>query len=573
MDKSPGKLKQPLNPQQHAEAVLRLDAVFRSAIDGIIVIDAGGRMEMVNQAAADLFGYEQEEMIGRNVRILMPEPHHGQHDAYLERYRRTGERHIIGIGREVEGRRKDGSLFPFRLSISEARLTDRVIFTGIIHDLTQQKRAERELLEEKEKTRTYFDMANTLNVVLDTEGNILEANKKAAAFLRLPESDLRGKNWLDLILPQATKAQQTSVYRRMMKGELPFENYLETPITDGQQQEHVIAWHNTALLDERGVISGMITSGIDITEQRRAEEHIRKLNAELEERVDQRTEELASAVNQLLNINQQLEYEVRERRAAEEALRKNEAELRKAFEKEKELSALKSRFVSMASHEFRTPLSTILSSADLVEAYTREDQQEKRLKHISRIKTAVANLTNILNDFLSLSRLEEGRIEHQPVQFELHPFCEEVLDEVQGLLKRGQRLQNQLPMPQAKVVLDKKFLKNILLNLLSNAIKYSGENQPIRCDVSLKDGYLHIAIEDRGMGIPKEEQQYLFTRFFRAHNVENIQGTGLGLNIVKRYVELMEGDIRFESVPERGTTFWVDIPLQRHSGQRPSQNS
>ncbi len=553
--------------------MLRLDAVFRSAIDGIIVIDAGGRMEMVNQAAADLFGYDPEEMIGRNVRILMPEPHHQQHDGYLERYRRTGERHIIGIGREVEGRRKDGSLFPFRLSISEAHLADRVIFTGIIHDLTQQKKAERDLLEEKEKTRTYFDMANTLNVVLDAEGNILEANKKAAAFLRLPESDLQGKNWLDLILPEETKAQQTSFYRRMMKGEIPFENYLETRSTDGQQQEHVIAWHNTALTDEHGAISRMITSGIDITEQHRAEAHIKKLNAELEERVDQRTEELASAVNQLLNINQQLEYEVRERRAAEEALRKNEAELRKAFEKEKELSALKSRFVSMASHEFRTPLSTILSSADLVEAYTREDQQEKRLKHITRIKTAVANLTNILNDFLSLSRLEEGKIEHQPVRFELHTFFEEILDEVQGLLKRGQRIQHQLPMPQVEVVLDKKFLKNILLNLLSNAIKYSGEKQSIRCDVSLKDGYLQIAIEDRGIGIPEEEQQYLFTRFFRAHNVENIQGTGLGLNIVKRYVELMEGDIRFESVPERGTTFWVNIPLQYHSGQRPSQNS
>jgi len=563
MDKSPAKLEQQFNPQNHSEAVLRLDAVFRSAIDGIIVIDPKGRMEMVNQAAAELFGYAVEEMVGQNVRVLMPEPHHTHHDAYLRRYQRTGEKHIIGIGREVKGRRKDGSLFPFRLSISEARLADRVIFTGIIHDLTQQKKAEQDLLEEQEKARTYFDMANTLNVVLDVEGNILHANKKAAAFLHMPESDLTGKNWLDLILSEETKAQQASFYRRMMRGDIPFETYLETPLRDAGRQEHVIAWHNTALYDEQGEITGMITSGIDITDQRKAEDHIRKLNAELEERVDQRTEELATAVNQLLNINQQLEYEVRERRAAEEALRKNEAELRNAFEKEKELSELKSRFVSMASHEFRTPLSTILSSADLVEAYTREDQQEKRLKHINRIKTSVANLTNILNDFLSLSRLEEGKIEQEPVRFALPVFCQEVLDEVQGLLKPGQQILHSLPDSRTEVCLDKKFLKNILLNLLSNAIKYSGENQPIRCDVQLNNGRLRIAIADKGIGIPEEEQQYLFTRFFRAHNVENIQGTGLGLNIVKRYVELMKGDIRFKSIPNQGTTFWVDIPLQK----------
>jgi len=563
MDKSPAKLEQQFNPQNHSEAVLRLDAVFRSAIDGIIVIDPKGRMEMVNQAAAELFGYAVEEMVGQNVRVLMPEPHHTHHDAYLRRYQRTGEKHIIGIGREVKGRRKDGSLFPFRLSISEARLADLIIFTGIIHDLTQQKKAEQDLLEEQEKARTYFDMANTLNVVLDVEGNILHANKKAAAFLHMPESDLTGKNWLDLILSEETKAQQASFYRRMMRGDIPFETYLETPLRDAGRQEHVIAWHNTALYDEQGEITGMITSGIDITDQRKAEDHIRKLNAELEERVDQRTEELATAVNQLLNINQQLEYEVRERRAAEEALRKNEAELRNAFEKEKELSELKSRFVSMASHEFRTPLSTILSSADLVEAYTREDQQEKRLKHINRIKTSVANLTNILNDFLSLSRLEEGKIEQEPVRFALPVFCQEVLDEVQGLLKPGQQILHSLPDSRTEVCLDKKFLKNILLNLLSNAIKYSGENQPIRCDVQLNNGRLRIAIADKGIGIPEEEQQYLFTRFFRAHNVENIQGTGLGLNIVKRYVELMKGDIRFKSIPNQGTTFWVDIPLQK----------
>lgn len=214
----------------------------------------------------------------------------------------------------------------------------------------------------------------------------------------------------------------------------------------------------------------------------------------------------------------------------------------------------------MASHEFRTPLSTILSSADLIEAYVSEAQQPKRERHTHRIKSAVNNLTSILNDFLSLSRLEEGRIEQQPERFELKAFCESVLDEVQGLLKPGQELARAYHLDREEVFMDKRFLKNIMLNLLSNAIKYSGEGAPIECKASLGEGMLNLEIKDHGIGIPKEEQQHLFSRFFRAANVENIQGTGLGLNIVKRYVDLMNGRIQFHSVLGEGSVFTVILP-------------
>lgn len=418
--------------QHDSEAALRLKAIIKTATDGIIIIDESGIIELVNEAAARLFAYSEEELVGQNIRMLMPNPHRDAHDTYIQNYIQTGVRKIIGIGREVMGLRKDHSTFPLRLSISEVQLPERMVFTGILHDLSAEKAAEA---------------------------------------------------------------------------------------------------------------------------------RIKELNQHLEEEVHRRTEELATTINKLLNTNNQLEFEIQERKVAETTLRKNEQELRKAIEKERELNTLKSRFVSMASHEFRTPLSTILSSADLLEMYTSEEQQDKRLRHTTRIKSAVNNLISILNDFLSLSKLEEGKISITPVEFNLKEFCDEVTDDVQALLKPGQILQHHGLSRDTLITLDKKMLKNVFINLFSNAIKYSDPGKPIDCYVSIENNELNVSIQDHGIGIPEEEQQHLFTRFFRAHNAENIPGTGLGLNIVKRYVELMSGRIHFESTLGEGTTFHVHIPL------------
>jgi signal transduction histidine kinase len=284
------------------------------------------------------------------------------------------------------------------------------------------------------------------------------------------------------------------------------------------------------------------------------------MNTELEKRVSRRTEELAAAINQLLNINKKLEFEIQERKSAEDALREKEKALRKAYEREKELNHLKSRFVSMASHEFRTPLSTILSSAELIEAYNDGGQVQKREKHIVRIRSAVNNLTSILNDFLSLSKLEEGKVLSQPVEFIFNDFCNDLLEDILPILKPGQKVISPKDNLQTVLFLDHKLLKNILLNLFSNAIKYSEQDKSIYFDFSMDEKWLYFTIRDEGIGIPSEEQEHLFTRFFRAHNVENIQGTGLGLTIVKRYLELMDGSIHFESQLGIGTFFKISLP-------------
>ena len=541
-------------------ASLQLAAVIQTATDGIIIIDQLGIILKVNNAASKLFGYHIDELIGRNINMLMPGKYSEKHDGYLKNYHKTGEKKIIGIGREVEGKRKNNTVFPCYLSISEVRLPDTVLYTGIVHDLTEQKQNERELISAKEKIEMYFDVANTINVVLDRQTKIINLNQKGLSFVGLKHEEVITQYWFNLILPPDETAPLQLALVEMMSGNIPLLDSFETTAinVDGEVKQY--AWKNSLLTESNGDVVGLICSGIDISDVRDAEQRILSMNAELEKRVSRRTEELAAAINQLLNINKKLEFEIQERKSAENALLEKEKALRKAYEREKELNHLKSRFVSMASHEFRTPLSAILSSAELIEAYNDGGQDQKREKHIVRIRSAVNNLTSILNDFLSLSKLEEGKVLSHPVEFMFNDFCNDLLDDILPILKPGQKVISPTDNLKTVLFLDHKLLKNILLNLFSNAIKYSEQGKSIYFEFSMDEKSLYFSIRDEGIGIPSEEQEHLFTRFFRAHNVENIQGTGLGLTIVKRYLELMDGSIHFESHLGVGTIFKISLP-------------
>lgn len=218
----------------------------------------------------------------------------------------------------------------------------------------------------------------------------------------------------------------------------------------------------------------------------------------------------------------------------------------------------------MASHEFRTPLSTILSSASLIAKYTdyTPETEEKKLKHIERIKSSVNHLTDILNDLLSLSKLEEGVLHNNPEVFDIIKFSGDIIQDMQTLAKEKQTIVYKHEGVNTQVNLDLKFLKQIITNLLSNAIKFSPENEQIDLITQIDNSELIIKVKDRGIGVDEKEQGRLFERFFRAQNVENIPGTGLGLNIVAKYVELMKGNIEFKSKLNEGTTFIIKLPLK-----------
>lgn len=276
----------------------------------------------------------------------------------------------------------------------------------------------------------------------------------------------------------------------------------------------------------------------DITKRHESEAEIRKLNTSLEEKVASRTEELQKTLAEL--------------QASKESLTIS-------LEKEKEVNDLKSRFVSMASHEFRTPLSTILSSISLMAKYETTEDQPKRDKHIDRIKSSVKTLTDILNEFLSLGKIEEGKVDVNFENFDLTLFIQGLINEMNVLLKNGQELVH-VHHGNTICYSDAGLLKNVLINLISNAIKFSPENSKITIATTIQNNQTEIKIIDHGIGIPEKDQVHLFERFFRATNVTNIQGTGLGLHIVGRYIELLNGHISYQSQLEDGSVFCIKIP-------------
>lgn len=382
-----------------------LHSLVYNAIDGIITIDERGIVESINPCACSLFAYEEREVLGNNISMLMPSPDREGHDGYLNHYQHTGKAHIIGIGRELTGRKKDGSLFPFKLGVSEVKYAGRKIYAGFIHDLTQQKADEDRL-----------------------------------------------------------------------------KNYA----------------------------------------------------SHLEELVEERTKTLNDTIR---------------------VLERSKEKVSATLEKEKELSKLKNRFLSMASHEFRTPLSTVHLSASLIEKYSEPYEDLKIIKHVGKIINAVTNLTTVLNDFLYMEQLEAGKMQASPSHFDLVKLASEIAEEMQLLAKGRQKIKCSHKGEGNLVFLDQNLLKNCIVNLITNSIKYSGDKCCIEFTTEISESHCIIAIRDDGIGIPDEDQQHLFEPFFRAHNTGNIPGTGLGLNIVARYIALMNGKVGFTSTTAEGTLF------------------
>jgi signal transduction histidine kinase len=246
--------------------------------------------------------------------------------------------------------------------------------------------------------------------------------------------------------------------------------------------------------------------------------------------------------------------------ALEKKIMERTFELSHALKREKELSELKSRFIAIASHEFRTPLTTILSSTSIIDKYNKEEDEENRKKHTARIKASVKILTDILDDFLSLDKLEQGKVEVKKEKINLYELSAEIIEGLSGILKAGQAIHLSYNGTRT-IVQDKKIIRNILLNLLSNATKYSGQYKNIYLIVEIGDDIASIKVKDEGIGIPEEDQKNLFNKFYRAKNTVNIQGTGLGLNIVKKYVKLLNGVITFVSRHNEGSTFTISFPL------------
>lgn len=293
---------------------------------------------------------------------------------------------------------------------------------------------------------------------------------------------------------------------------------------------------------------------IDISERIKSEQVIKELNANLEEKIKQRTEQLNLSVDQLKNLNKNLEEEIEKRKEAE-------TKIKSALEKEKELNELKTKFLSMVSHEFKTPLSGILTSCVLVGKYKETEQQNKRDKHLKTIMDKVNYLNTILNDFLSIERIDSGKVQYKFTSFMLSKVVNESIYNANMLLKPGQRINYPKDIDDYTIYQDEKILELILSNLINNAIKYSPPSTNIDLEFILNQKKLVFKIIDEGIGIPKGDQKNIFQRYFRAANALIDQGTGIGLNIVKGHIENLGGNINFTSKENEGTTFTVELPI------------
>ncbi|MHA7059852.1 PAS domain-containing sensor histidine kinase [Aquimarina sp. M1] len=390
--------------------------------EGIIVVNEQQTIVATNGSANDIFGYEEHELVDKELTILIPQKHHTKHADYVKKFIADSGKRTMGIGRDLFGIRKDGSKFPVEVGLN------------------------------------------------------------------------------------------------------PFEIY---------GSSYVMA-----------LVS-------DITLRKKQEEQIQELNFELEQKIEKRTQELYHTIKEL-------QEEIKLRKEAE-------AITQKALKKERQLNELKTKFLSLVSHEFKTPLSGILTSTVLIGKYTTAEQQEKRDKHLTTIKSKVKYLDNILNDFLSVERLESGKVKYKFATFPLSKVINEVVYDANMLLKDGQRIKYPQDVDEYIIEFDEKILELVLTNLIRNAIKYSGEDTEIDLQVVLENDLLTFHIIDQGIGIPEKEQEFIFKRYFRAENALLDQGTGIGLNIVKSHLENLGGSITFISKENKGSTFTVQIPVTQQS--------
>jgi PAS domain S-box-containing protein len=399
-----------------------------------------------------------------------------------------------------------------------------------------------------------FENATEGILLTDSRGIIIIANPAAQKIFGYSETEMKN-NTIEILLPEAIREKHTGLRegfythpgnRTMGSGRDLFARNkngvvfpVEVSLSHYRKGNDMFVIAFVVDITRRKHIENNLIS--KQKELERVTNEIRKLNAELEMKVNARTQILKEAL---------------------EKLEQSQAELSEALGKERQLNEIKSRFVSMASHEFRTPLSAVLSSASLLSKYVKEDEQDKRDRHISRIKNSVKHLNDILEDFLSLGRLDEGRIAADASEFNIKEMVGETIADMKHILKPGQHFSKAFEGSDT-VYADKKLLKNILINLLSNAIKFSGENSVINLKVTVNGQDAVINITDHGIGISKEDQQHLFTSFFRGANAVNIQGTGLGLHIVKRYTDLMKGKVNLISEPGKGTTVIISFPCSQ----------
>ena len=518
----------------------RTQTLLNSAVDAIVIINRLGAIKAFNPASERLFGYSAEEVLGVNVKLLMPAPYKDEHDNYLQRYLATGQRRVIGIGREVIGQRKDGTTFPMELSISEIIDGEEPMFVGTVRDITKAKRAEEALRDSEARGRAILSTAVDAIITIDEGGLIKSLNTAAQKMFGYRFHEMIGEN-VKMLMPAPYKDEHDGY----------LNNYLHTGIRRviGVGREAIGRRKDGSTFPMELSVSEVQQGGRrfftgivrDITERKKYDQQLRASVNEAEEsqrRLQSQALELAAQADRL-SIAQ---------RSAEAANR------------------AKSEFLANMSHEIRTPMTAILGYAEQL-ATTLSAEQGAESAEI--IKRNGEHLLTIINDILDLSKIESGLFEVEAVA------CSpcQIVAECASLMRvratqKGLDLKVELvgPLPQT-IVTSPLRLRQILMNLLNNAIKFTAQGTvKIRAalDKAAAPPQLVLQVHDTGVGISEEQLPRLFQPFSQGDNsvARKFGGTGLGLAVSLRLAELLGGTIRVESSPQQGSTFTMLLPLK-----------
>ena len=488
------------------ESKEQINSVMDNIVDGIITIDGNGILETFNPAAEKIFGYNSEEIIGKNINVLMPKPYHSEHDSYLRNFHITGERKIIGIGRVVEGMRKDGTIFPMDLAVSEIKSNDKTIFTGIVRDITERVEAEIQLANSEKRYRSIVEEANDVVYTVDENHRITYVNPPGLIMSGYPEEELIGMEFTDIVHPDWREAVKN--YYKKQQNELLKETSYEFPILTVNNE---LKWveQTVALQMDGEKFLGFQAIVRDITERKMAERELRKANADSE--------------------------------------RANQA---------------KSNFLASMSHELRSPLNSVIGFANILLKNKDKSISKKNLNYISRIDDNGKHLLKLINDILDLSKIEAGRMDLVIRSVSLNSLVNETIREIKGQLEnKNIRLIAEVTDNLAPIETDAGKLKQILINLVGNSIKFTEKGIVTIKVVSDEEGSTveRIEVIDTGIGIHEDKLSSVFQAFIQAEEgtSRKYEGTGLGLTISKSLCDILGYELSVKSEIDKGSTFTI----------------
>lgn len=514
-------------------------SLLNKAPVSVIIININSKIEYINHWFTETTGYSTSEVLGKNTSILkfvQTEP-----DMYYKIW------DTVISGREWNGeflsRKKNGDPFWEAASIS-AIYDDYGNITNIVAisvDITDRKLTERTLEESETQYRILLNTVPDFIIRTDILFNIIYINESFISQL-LPEKQILGENIMSFILP-ADKQRALEDIGLSFKQKVGLREYKIK--FDNKEVDCEV--NGDVLRDSSGQPNGMVFVLRDISKRKNDEKELEKYRLCLEELVVERTQKLGE-------VNKLLEEKIAKQKHVEEKIRRSLA-------KEREFSEHKSNFASMASHEVRIPLAVIFSSIELIQRYQKKWNEQEFNEQVEKIKENVHHITGIIDDMLIISRTETGKIKFEPKEIDLEKLCCNILNNLSPLLRNDHEVKFNYSLKKKIFPIDEKLLKYILVNLISNAIKYSMQGGIIEFNIAMAGKKIEFEINDTGIGIPEKDRAHLFEPFHRGENVGDIQGTGLGMSIIKRSVEMHKGTITFESKINEGTKFKVGIPV------------